>query len=96
MHITQEKVESRTVSTTVAMVCDLCRTRYEGVDQYDWSTEPYRREKTTLTYEYGDVFPEGGTTTHIRVDICPTCFTTRLLPWLHSQGVAPTTYEVEI
>ena len=34
----------------------------------------------------GVSYPEGGSGTEIEVDLCPTCFKEKLVPWLRSQG----------
>lgn len=77
------KVPATKKEVVVATVCDLCKRkyRYEG-----WNQGLYEREETEISYESGEVYPEGGSTEVISYDICPKCFKEKLMPWLESQG----------
>jgi hypothetical protein len=96
MLITTSTTETRTISHVVAMVCDLCQTRYDGASAHNWAGDSYKLERTALSYEQGCIYPEGVYTTTIHFDICPACMTTRVMPWLQSQGATPTTRESDI
>ena len=44
------------------------------------------RVATTIKSSEGTSYPEGGAKKESSVDVCPTCFKTKLVPWLISQG----------
>lgn len=87
-----KKYEKRTTTRTdrylVEVTCDLC-----GVTSGDSSAYPghnwggrYELEETCVQYREGTNYPEGGSDTTISCDICPKCFTEKLVPWLEAQG----------
>jgi hypothetical protein len=98
MKVIQQIAEQRVTEQpermqAVAIICDLCKTRYEGATRSNWATGQCDSECTDVSYASDTVFPGGGgTEVMINVDICPTCFMDKLLPWLQSQGVEVTTY----
>lgn len=67
--------------------CDLCGTK---ADHGTWESGCYRVDETdlsvTVKQRSGDVYPEGGSGTEYLIDLCPTCFKDRLVPWLINQG----------
>lgn len=75
--------QERLVSTT----CDLCgveakKGTYRGsmYDVDEAEIEVIVRQKD------GYSCPDGGSGTEYSVDICPSCFLNKLIPWLKSQG----------
>ncbi len=83
--------EQRTITARkcTRQTCDLCGceavqpgSRWEG-GLYDVSET---RLEVSVVAEEGTVYPEGGSTERTVVDLCPTCFNERLVPWLRSQG----------
>lgn len=80
-------VEARTEKRVDYVCCDLCGAK--GLSDpfgSDWAKKQYEVATTNISYEVGDRYPEcGGTIIH-SVDLCPTCFMERLVPWLESQG----------
>lgn len=75
--------------------CDLCK---QTNNSLNWSKRPFDLDKTvTILHESGrNRYPEGGgEATLTEIDICPNCFTTKLLPWLVSQSVNPPVTEIE-
>jgi hypothetical protein len=82
---------------TVAIVCELCRKRYRGDD---WNRDYYEHlecdvvqkifhakpVKQEIKLEEGTSYPEGGSYEGFILDICPTCFKDKLIPWFESQG----------
>jgi hypothetical protein len=96
MLITNTTTETRRISRTAAVVCDLCYTRYDGATSHNWASDSFGIERTILSYEQGSVYPEGGSTTTTHFDICPSCMVTRVIPWLCSQGATPTTRKIDI
>ena len=67
--------------------CDICGRKAET---YDWGAAMYEVKETVVCVEVrqrqGVSYPEGGSGTEIEVDLCPTCFKEKLVPWLRSQG----------
>ena len=63
------------------LVCDMCG--YE-VKEYgdDWSGYGYDVREIEIRHKDGCHFPEGGYGTEINFDVCPTCWTDNVLPWL--------------
>ena len=73
-------------------VCDLCGARNTGDD---WNPRPYDTADTTVQWEYGTCFPDGGDKTVVSFDLCPECFDRRLIPWLREQGAEPRVVETD-
>lgn len=67
--------------------CDLCGIESKSSGDWRRPDDRFKVRETTVTYRDGDNFPEGGSGTEIKVDICPECFKRKLVPWLKSQGV---------
>lgn len=72
--------------------CGLCsRTTPSKASDFDGEIEwpPVDTDtvnEVRVSLKRGFSYPEGGMGTLLHVDICDQCFTTRLLPWLESQG----------
>lgn len=81
------QVPANVVSRTKALVCDICGV--ESPRSNDWSHSRSDVSEVTIQHRKGYIFPEGGNIETTAVDICPTCFTTKLVPWLTSQGAIP-------
>lgn len=97
MRTYEEKEVTRKHKVTSAIICDLCRKKNPliGYDEDNWNEELYEIAKTTVSIEIGTSYPEGGSSTIRRMDICPECFETKLIPWLQSQGVVMTETELD-
>lgn len=71
----------------VKLTCDLCGT--EAKDG-SWESGRYEINETDVTVTVhqkdGSSWPEGGSVEEYVIDLCPTCFTNRLVPWLRSEG----------
>jgi hypothetical protein len=80
-------------------LCDLCAVRIEQRCSYeiDETTVESRAvpRKQMIERKIGTSYPEGGDWRATCVDLCGTCFETRLIPWLESQGAVPRTEEGE-
>lgn len=74
---------TRTSEVVVALVCDLCGTRSTG---RNWEVGIYDRDRVYISGEQGKRYPDDDAYDVTRVDMCPTCFRSRLLPWLLAQG----------
>ena len=46
----------------------------------------YGVDEVIIQHKQRENYPEGGFGTEINIDMCPDCFTNKLLPWLKSQG----------
>ena len=84
-------VPARTVSVPWAMQCDICGKQSD--QRESWKAGDNEVSEITLTYRTGESWPEGGSGEEIEVDICPECFTTKLIPWLKEQGATLVTKE---
>jgi hypothetical protein len=69
--------------------CDLCGMESKSSE---WDAGLYNVNETeikiTIKQKEGTSYPEGGSGTEYEIDLCPSCFTNRLIPWLRSQGAA--------
>lgn len=87
-----QRFEERTVTETrrvlVEHTCDLCG-RHADLNR-EWVRGIWDVDETDVSvivcHRDGVSYPEGGGGTRRSVDMCPECFTTRLIPWLRSQG----------
>lgn len=70
-----------------SVTCDICKKTYQGED---WEAHLYDVRKVEVSYREGEQYPEGGWGTKMYFDICPTCFTGRLVPALQALGAEPT------
>lgn len=71
----------------VETTCDLCPAiAKKGY----WESSSWEVNETeieiTVRQKDGSNSPEGGSGTEFTVDICPSCFKEKLIPWLKSQG----------
>jgi hypothetical protein len=62
-------------------VCDICKDE----SNEEWAPG-FSAFESTVEISDGESFPEGGSGTSIKYDICPKCFKEKLIPWLESQG----------
>lgn len=84
MKIKEKKlIPEKEVEVVVAVKCDLCSKEFRTSN---WGGSSFDIERTSVSYESGQVYPEGGSTELISYDICPKCFMNKLVPWLESQG----------
>ena len=82
------KVHAHIERSYSSTVCDLC-----GDESEDNWAPGYSANKTEVKIIEGKSYPEGGSGTEISYDICPTCFKTKLIPWLESQGAHTIEYD---
>lgn len=80
-------IPAREEDHLVAVTCDLCgaRSRAGG----DWDSDPYRKLETNVSMQDGTSYPENTNYVETKVDICPECFVSKLLPWVEAQGGKP-------
>jgi hypothetical protein len=82
-----QTVPARQEEKVVERRCDLCGRA--GNPWGGWNTSTYDVAKTDVGMEMGTSYPDDYHTTETVFDICPDCFTTKLIPWLKSQGAEP-------
>jgi len=73
--------------------CDICGA--ESNSEENWSTKDFENARSTVQFEQRESFPDGGHSTEIAFHICPTCFKSKLVPWLASQGAKPSFSEAD-
>lgn len=80
IHTKTVQVPATTKVVEDKVTCDLCHSIiFERVG--------FLRSTVTVSYEQGEHYPGCNTVETLECDICPTCFTKALVPWLESQGV---------
>lgn len=71
----------------VETTCDLCGT---VASSGEWESSAWEVNEVelevTVRQKDGTSYPEGGYGTDYTVDMCPSCFKNKLIPWLKSQG----------
>lgn len=83
---TETKTETRTTNELVRLICDICGK--EGSVWREWAPSlMYHDADTTIEYTFGTSYPDGGSSTKLVLDICPDCFTGKLVPWVESFGI---------
>lgn len=93
MKVTKEVVKPAVPAKTVIeedyVLCDVCR-QSKGNSGYEneirWGEKTYDINRTTVCYENGSSFPEGGYKTREIYHICPDCWESVLKPFLASKG----------
>lgn len=93
MKVYEERTQpAKTYQVCVRRTCDLCGressdTMFKGAI---WGERGFDFDRTEITMtikqKEGSEFPEGGSGTEIEIDLCPTCFKERLVPWLQGEG----------
>lgn len=66
------------------LFCDLCGAKSDAWKP--WVKDSFDAVEVEVQLTEGERYPEGGHGTHTIVDLCPTCFKEKLIPWLESQG----------
>lgn len=84
-----KKTETHTYDILLNRTCDLCGKVSKG-GETEWIAATYDSNETEITVKVkqreGANYPEGGSGTEYDIDICPTCFKGKLIPWFISQG----------
>jgi hypothetical protein len=65
--------------------CDICGKVFRGSD---WDAEVYEISETEVRYKEGNSYPDSGSGTETKIDVCPDCFKTKLIPWVKSFGIS--------
>ena len=83
-HMRMEQVPATTQSVLDHITCDLCGETIPTPSHYDI-------DKVIVERRIGFNYPECGSSENVGVDMCGACFTSKLIPWLCSQGAEPRT-----
>jgi hypothetical protein len=88
---TIEKREStHTYDVLIETKCDLCG----DVTKNSWQKELGNLGEIEVRMLEGSGWQDGGSDTReLAFDVCPKCFTEKLMPWMKSQGAEPTITE---
>lgn len=92
MSIKEEKqmTTPRAFMATVEIQCDICgKIAPHSNDEYAWGKDYYDRIGTVVSCSNGYSYPEGGTITKIKFDICPECFKGHIIPFMATLGAVP-------
>lgn len=85
-HLTtiKKEVENTVVSK---VTCDLCgkEAEYGSWSESLWNVNEVE-VSITIKHRTGNAFPESGVGDETEIDMCPTCFSDKLIPWAISQG----------
>jgi len=81
-------IPEKTYEKTVRIECDLCGAEAEGetFDGSIWSAEEIEVEVRVHMTE-GEAFPGDYDIKACRIDLCPTCFKEKLIPFINENGV---------
>ena len=82
-HMKTIQVPATTRQIEDRVTCDLCG---EEIKQ-----DRFSAEEVEVRHKTGSNYPEGDNGDVTSVDMCGKCFDTKLVPWLRSIGVEPTT-----
>lgn len=85
------KYETRKSESTfqvlVDVKCDICG----ATSKSEWKETQFDATEVEVRLKTGSSYPEGGSGDETTVDLCPSCFQKKLIPWIQSQGGTPTT-----
>lgn len=84
----EEKVIKSSRKVLVKRICDICgkETKQPHTSNKEWDHGNYEIAETKVYMREGVNYPEGGSGTEFKIDICPECFRDKLMPWLKSYG----------
>jgi len=85
-HLRTVEVPSTQKQIVDFVSCDLCGEKIEHEGHYETN-------EIEVRHKVGSSYPEGGSGTETKVDLCDACFDGRLIPWIVSQGGKPQTNE---
>ena len=90
-----KKIQRRNYYTVLKKVtCDICGK--ETQCEKNWAAGPYNFDLVKVRRKHGTSDPDGGgTTTIVGFDLCPRCFTKKLVPMLRELGAEPTKTIIE-
>lgn len=80
-HMKTVNVPAETKQELDRTTCDLCGAEIKA--------GRYSAEEVEVRHRTGSSRPDCGAGEEVRVDMCGTCFDTKLVPWLRTQGADP-------
>jgi hypothetical protein len=87
MSISKKKeTVSREQEVIIERTCDLCGVTCRQPDRGNWGKKNYDEDEVAVTMKTGTNYPDGGNAEEVAFDLCPSCFRSKLVPWLESQG----------
>lgn len=83
-----KKYETKEVVKTVTFFtekrCDICDTKANS--ELNWERTPFGWDETEITRTHGLCYPDGDFMKRISLDMCPSCWCEKFVPWVESQG----------
>jgi len=73
-----------------SVTCDICKKTYKG--EY-WERDNYSALETEIRMTTGTQYVEFSSLTDIEFDVCPTCFSKKIIPLFATKGAVPTVTE---
>jgi hypothetical protein len=80
-HYKTVQVPAKESKVLYKTTCDLCGGEI--------TSACYDAEEVEIRHRTGSNYPEGGSGEEVEVDMCGTCFDSKLVPWLREQGANP-------
>ena len=84
-HYVTKELPATTKEVLEKTTCDIC--------DCEIREHMFEVDRVELSHRRGASYPEGSWGEGLEVDMCGSCFTTKLTPWLEAQGVDPTLTE---
>jgi hypothetical protein len=75
---------ARTVLEEHELLCDLCGSKTDV--RSPWVKDRFDAVEVEVRLREGESYPEGGHGSETIIDLCPTCFKEKLIPWVQDQG----------
>lgn len=78
-----------TTKVLTSITCDIC-----GDTSSDkWKENSFDVTEVEVNMRTGEMYGNDGSGENVSIDICPKCFTGKLMPWVKSFGGEPTITE---
>jgi len=74
--------EIKEYKVLIEISCDLCGKS----SSKEWKDFNFDATQSLVYLKTGEEYPEGGYGDKYEIDICPSCFKNKLIPWVESQG----------
>lgn len=92
MKKTEKKSRTTEYEVTVEVRCDLCG-KLAPIPSEAWQEDCFDVSETKVSMRTGRQYPDNGSGDTVEFDICPDCFSNRLVPWFKENGANPTEKE---
>lgn len=77
-----EVIPESTRTVTVAYICDLCGDE----SPTKWEDGNWDTLDINVSMKTGESYPESGSGETIEYDVCPSCFKSKIIPFMESHG----------